>query len=335
MEIIISFFIFCLVLFLYLHIQYHLKTSSDLEIFVIDEPLSKDKFEEACDLRQPILFRNHGQSYNLLSFGALKKQFGSFDIKVRNTLEVTQDLYASLPLRAAQKLFEADKKSGFFSENNCDFIAETNLIKVMKSRDDYLRPYMVCNCIYDFIVGASGVETPLKYELNYRNYFVLTEGSAVIKIAPPSASQYIDIEKDYENFEFRTKDKVNNEKIKYLEMTLEPGRIFYLPAYWWYSIKLGPGAFISTFKYRTYMNNLAILPSLTLYALQNQNIRRGVNHKYKKENENATLQDQPTLVKLEDSQTLEDPQTLQAQPTSEKLEDPQTLEESHKEGQKE
>ena len=45
MKAIFGFFIFCLVLFLYLHIQFHLKTSDDLEMYEFDSE-SKDKFEE-------------------------------------------------------------------------------------------------------------------------------------------------------------------------------------------------------------------------------------------------------------------------------------------------
>jgi hypothetical protein len=55
MKIIIGFFIFCLVLFIYLHIQFHLKTGEDLEMYEIEQP-SKDKLEEICDLRQPAIF---------------------------------------------------------------------------------------------------------------------------------------------------------------------------------------------------------------------------------------------------------------------------------------
>ena len=55
MKIIIGVFIFCLVLFIYLHIQFHLKTGEDLEMYEIEQP-SKDKLEEICDLRQPVLF---------------------------------------------------------------------------------------------------------------------------------------------------------------------------------------------------------------------------------------------------------------------------------------
>ena len=55
MKIIFSMLIFCIVLFLYLHIFFHLKTSNDLEVYEIDQP-SKDKLEEICDLRQPVIF---------------------------------------------------------------------------------------------------------------------------------------------------------------------------------------------------------------------------------------------------------------------------------------
>ena len=51
----IALLIFCLVLFIYLHVYFHLKTSNDLEVYEIEQP-SKDKLEEICDLRQPVIF---------------------------------------------------------------------------------------------------------------------------------------------------------------------------------------------------------------------------------------------------------------------------------------
>jgi len=51
MKIIISFFIFCIVLFIYLHVHFQLRTSDDLEVYELDEA-SKNKLEEICDLRQ-------------------------------------------------------------------------------------------------------------------------------------------------------------------------------------------------------------------------------------------------------------------------------------------
>ena len=55
METIITCFIFCIVLFMYIHIFFHLNTSDDLEVYEIDQP-SKEKLEEICDIKQPVVF---------------------------------------------------------------------------------------------------------------------------------------------------------------------------------------------------------------------------------------------------------------------------------------
>ena len=54
----VAFFVFCVILFLYLHINYHLKCSNDLEVYTIERP-SKDKLEEICDLRQPVILNDN------------------------------------------------------------------------------------------------------------------------------------------------------------------------------------------------------------------------------------------------------------------------------------
>jgi hypothetical protein len=63
-------------------------------------------------------------------------------------------------------------------------------------------------------------------------------------------------------------------KIKTLEVELVPGKIAFIPAYWWYSIKYLDDATLCTFKYRTYMNTVSILPPLFLHFLQRQNVKR-------------------------------------------------------------
>ena len=55
MEMIIGFFVFCLVLFIYLHVMFQLRTSDDLEVYELDDA-SKDRMEEICDMRQPVIF---------------------------------------------------------------------------------------------------------------------------------------------------------------------------------------------------------------------------------------------------------------------------------------
>ncbi len=284
---IVGFFIFCLVLFIYLHIQFHLKTSNDLEMYEVDQP-SKDKLEEICDIRQPVLFDFDSQKIvETSSKSYISNNYHAFEVKIRNVKEEDPnvELYIPLPLHAATKLFDEDKNATYFSENNKEFLEETGVIKNLKYNDEFLRPYMVSNCNYDIMMGSNKTCTPFRYEINYRNFFLLTEGSAQIKIAPPHSTKYLYPIYDYENFEFRSpvnpwspqpKYSADFDKMKCLEFTLVPGKTLFIPAYWWYSIKFNSNTSISCFHYRTYMNNAAILPYIGMHALQIQNVKRNV-----------------------------------------------------------
>jgi hypothetical protein len=135
-------------------------------------------------------------------------------------------------------------------------------------------------------MGSEGCCTPFRYEINYRNFFLLTQGSAQIKLTPPQSTRYLYPNYDYENFEFRSpvnpwKPQPNYaadfDKLKCLEFTLLPGKTVFIPAFWWYSIKLGKNTSISCFRYRTYMNNIAISPYIAMYALQIQNVKRNTS----------------------------------------------------------
>ena len=285
MKLIFGVFIFCLVLFVYLHINFHLKKSNDLEMYEIDQA-SKDKLEEICDIRQPVLFDFDNQSItDTTNKKYILDNYNAFDVKIRNVADPGDDLYTLLPLHAASKLFDEDKTAVYLSENNSEFLQETGVDKSFRYNDAFLRPYMVSNCNYDVLLGSADVCTPFRYEINYRNFFLLTQGSAQIKMAPPHSIKYLYPNYDYENFEFSSpvnpwnvqpKYAADFNKIKCLEFTLMPGKTLFIPAYWWYSIKFAANTSISCFFYRTYMNNIAISPYIGLHALQIQNIKRNV-----------------------------------------------------------
>ena len=59
-----------------------------------------------------------------------------------------------------------------------------------------------------------------------------------------------------------------------MEVTLQEGDIIYIPAYWWYSIKFDNVGSLCEFKYRTYMNTLAISHHICLCFLQRSNVQR-------------------------------------------------------------
>ena len=290
MKTLFTILIFCIVLFIYLHINFHLRTSNDLEVYEIDQP-SKDKLEEICDLRQPVIF-----DYNVdgllqeCNIESIEKNYGAFDIKVRNVKEYddVSELYLPLTLNTGREIFRKDEEEKYLSENNQEFLEETSLIKHMRYNDNFLRPYSVSNCIYDILFSSKNTKTILKYELNYRNFLLVTQGSVKIKLIPPKSSRYLYTIKDYDNFEFlspvnpwdvQSQFKSDFDKLKTLEVTLNKGQIIFIPAYWWYSIWFEENTSLASFKYKTYMNNIAISNHLLVNMLQNQNVKREIAKK--------------------------------------------------------
>lgn len=285
MNIIFSILIFCIVLFIYLHVHFHLKTSDDLELYEIELP-SKTKLEEICDIRQPVVFNFENERIiETCQKKTIIDTYGAFDIKIRNIKDVTDDseMYIPLAFASALKVLKEDTNEKYISENNSDFLEETGLVKSFAYNDEFLRPPMVSNCLYDFSCASDHCKTPFRYEVNYRNYFLVSEGEVKIKLAPPKSIRYLYADKDYENFEFRSpinpwkvqeKYKPDFDKIKCLEVTVTKGKMIFIPAYWWYSMEFTSNTSLCSFKYRTYMNNIAILPQLFMRFLQRQNVKR-------------------------------------------------------------
>ena len=305
MQSVIALFIFCIVLFLYLHIYFHLRTSDDLEVYEIYQP-SKEKLEEICDLRQPVVFdydhASNDSNSNFMTdiaFDVIKHNYGAFDVKIKNMKDSSSESepYMPLTLNATHEIMKADTGSQFISEKNADFLDETGVVKQFHYNDDFLRPPLVSNCDYDYMFASEGAETVLQHSVRYRNYFFLISGRAKIILIPPKSSKYLYARTDYESFEFvspvspwnvQHMYKADYDKIKTLDVVLTPGKIIFIPAYWWYSIKFYDGATICAFKYRTYMNTVAILPHIFLHFLQRQNVKRSTVKRLDADNASTT-----------------------------------------------
>jgi len=303
-RILLILFIFCIVLFFYIHIQFHLKTSNDLEIFEIQET-SKENLEEIFDLKQPVIME-FSSDINHINKNYLLNNYSMFDIKIRKNDDEMEwlneisnkELYYTEKLRNAFDLFA--KNSNYYSEKNNDFLNETGIIKLFQQNDLLLRPPLVSNCNYDIIIASDNTRTPFRYEINYRNFFNVIEGTVKVILSPPKNNRYLYPIYDYENFEFASKinpwfpqDKYKNEfeKIKCLEIVLKKGQLLYIPPYWWYSFNLTNNTIIHTYKYRTLMNNITIIPEISMYTLQNQNIERKLTNEKDKSNNNTNNTD--------------------------------------------
>ena len=298
MKIFLTIIIFSIVLFLYIHMNFHLDTSNDLEVYTI-ENVSKDRLEEICNLKQPVLFEYKNQ--NLLeniNISKLEETYGAFDVKVRNIKDEDKDNETYLPLLLSEvvKIFQNKVNNKIIIENNEDFLEETGLLRVFRYNDSFLRPPLVSICKYDFMSGSEESYTPLRYNINHRNYFLVTSGKIKLKLVPPNNGRYLQKETDYDILEFSSpidpwnvqdEYKPEFDKVKVLNLDLSPGQIIQIPPYWWYSIKYEKVSSICAFKYRTYMSTVSILPKIMLGLLQQQNIKRVIANKINFEGVNA------------------------------------------------
>lgn len=283
MQILINFIIFIIVLFFYIHINFQLSTSDDLEIYEVDE-LTKERLEELCNIKQPLLFNYYSPDLdNNLNLSSLLENYKNFDINLRNIIDFSLDdnIFIPINLSDGYNLFSKDLSNTYISESNQDFINETTLHKKIISNDIFLRPYLCSNCQYDLIFGSENSYTPLRYSLNNRNYLYVIDGEIDIMLTIPNNYKYLEIIKDYANFEFRSKynpyynnKEKNLDKIKFLTVKMKKNDIIYIPFKWIYTFRINnPKTIICYMKYSVIMNTLAILPEIFLQFLQNKNIK--------------------------------------------------------------
>ena len=130
MRVIIGIFIFCIVLFIYIHVYYQLKTSNDKEIYILDKP-NKKRLEEVANIRQPFSFKYDTTPPTL--------EFPGEQLNIRTTDHPKEDeeMYLPLPFTEAKKLLS--KESKYITENNIDL----PIYNHVKEMDEYLRPSLL------------------------------------------------------------------------------------------------------------------------------------------------------------------------------------------------
>jgi hypothetical protein len=253
--------VICLVVILYLHVVFQLKTSNELEVYEIPMP-NKSELERVCNLKQPVVF-NYDEEVIMKCTPDTLKEHGVFDIMVYDTSYIG----TALPLEKALEVFKKEKAT----YNNSTFLKETTANQYFSLSDIILRPPLVSSINYDILFGSELYTTRLQNRSSCRNYFLVTQGSVTLKLAPPRNSAFLNEIKNYETQEWYSQvnpwiDK--EKKVKFMEITLSVGRLLFIPAYWWYSIRLEKDACVCMFHYKTVMNAIATLPDVGVGMLQ-------------------------------------------------------------------
>ena len=296
MDTLVTFFIFVVVLFMYIHIMSQFKRSEELEIYETDFTTGAH-LNDVCEIKQPVLFNIKHVTPTLFQdiTPQVIARFSSHDIKLKDTRDYykkdegapvsVDSIY--LPLNTTVKLLETDTESHLFSENNNDFLDESGLLKKIQHLDGILKPSMTLSSHCDLMFGSCNTVTPLRYHTDSRKFLCVTSGKIRVKMTPWKSSKYLHPYKDFENYEFRSmvhpicpdpEFASDFEKTNFIEFDVNEGYLLYVPAYWWYSIVYldDPSTFVCSVTYNTFTNHLSNLPDLSMYFLQQQNITKKV-----------------------------------------------------------
>lgn len=292
MDNIYTLLIFLIVLFFYFHITYQYKTSNSLEIYEIEDNVSKKRFEDILNMRQPVLFTFNNEYLFNISNTFLETNFLNNDIFIRNCNDI-DSFY--VPEKYSNFIKLSKSEVNYISEYNSESLINSSLIKYINQCDGNLRPYMMLNSNYDLITGNKNAYTPLKYEFYNRNFLLVLDGKVKIKCIPPMYTNDLKFDFDAEHLNyvsFENPWKSENTSIKYLDVEIAKGQIIYIPPYWSYSVFISENrSIVTSFKYGTYMSNISSLNVYLLSLLQKLNTKYKIaktfdnlKETYKKEN---------------------------------------------------
>jgi len=284
MDFFVTFFIFILVIFLYIHIVAQYKTSEDLEIYEMDYRNNR-QLQEICELKQPILFQAPPEM-DPIKLDEWRQRGAEYDVAMKSHADYYAECgegsacdYVLMSYSAFDSLVSTKIGGGaYFTEKNHDFIEDVGFYGEYRDIDTFLKPPYVAKTAYDFIGGSVGAVIPMRYHTDSHRYFYVTSGKIRVKMTPYKSRKYLHVIKDYDHYEFwcpinvwapQEKYKNDYEKLRFVEFDVVGGYILYVPAYWFYSFEIAdPDTQIMSVIYNSPVNLLAHVPDMVRYYMQ-------------------------------------------------------------------
>jgi hypothetical protein len=284
MEVLITIVVFIITLLVYVHITNQFKKSADMEVYEMDYK-NEEELQKVCELKQPFIFTITSNINKIITMEYLQHYEKEYvRVKDTNDYSGSQSIIGEtyIPFSSFYILMKTDTKSHYFIENNDEFMEETGLNAVIdKELNIFLNPKysIVVQRKYDICMGSKNVELPLRYHTNFRHFYMVLHGKIHIKMTPFKNSIHLDPVNDYniyENYSPKNIWKANIENVSFLEFDVLEGQIFYVPSYWWYSIKYSniEDTIICSCTYHSLTNIVAHSPELVKYYIHQQNLEK-------------------------------------------------------------
>ena len=274
MDFVLLTIIFAIVLFIYIHVHHNLKVSNDLELLELDSP-SKDRIEEVCSVKQPVLIKGLYTPLNdTLKLNSLVNEYSAFDVNLKDN---------KVPL---SNMIQHLTTSNVPSDSNQVFLEETDTKGHIRNNDLIWKPPLVAKCDYDLIFGVQQTSVLLQYSIANRTCLTTYDGPIRVKLTCPRSNKYLHQECDYLNnrylspvnvWEPQEQYKTDVLRTKFIDVVLAPGQTLVIPPYWWYTFTFTTSSTVSCFKYSTYMGLVSTLNYSAMALFQRMNSYRKSN----------------------------------------------------------
>jgi len=296
-----GFVVFMIVLFVYMHVMETYKTSEKIQLYEMDYT-DNPVLQSACNVKQPIVFEfRHvfAEFFYRQTPQIYLEQIGLIDVALKDTddywmrTDIESVDYVVISYKSMHSLIRSDARGHYISEGNCDFVADANLGNLYRRLDEYLKPAYACHTGYDIVFGSKLATFPMRYHTHDRIFLCVLSGKISVRMATWKSSvggggrgeppRFPTIIRDYENYEFRVRenpwkpegDVFTNFQTRYLDFTVLAGQILFIPAYWFYSIRLDEtDTILAEIKYNSPINMLANAWDIGKWYLQQKNIER-------------------------------------------------------------
>ena len=252
--------IFMILLFIYVHIRYHIRPGTDSIIYELNDP-SRELLHDTIHHKQPVKFTTSVGTDVGWDWGEL--------LKSNTTREVTigEDKMSV----SADKL--VDVSCNQLIQSNHQFINDIGLNDAFALSSHIFRPHMMTRVTYDLIGNHGGGDTSIHTipttSPAHITYLVGTSGSANIRLCSGKYTNRLCKNTSFSPLEshlsfWDNSGNLANEElfvqIETLDTILTPGNAIAIPAHWWYSMELSSQTNVAVFTYRSIMNEIACLP---------------------------------------------------------------------------
>jgi hypothetical protein len=283
--------VFLIVLFVYIHIRYHIVPGGDDLIYELTTP-SNQLLYETIYHKQPVKFTFDTPIPVDISWESILKRHPGVDISISIDGGPTSAL---IPARSVAAM-AMDRATDPATPNAIDgvgpptppiacdatdpatptmFVGNGAVMRDVGHSDEIqkfgraigLTPHLMTRMTYDLIGSQSmSVVSSPQSSTAHCTFLVCMTGNAVVRLCSGKYTNLIHPGTDspYSTVSFwdpSGKDIDIMTRIRTIDTTLHVGECLAIPAHWWYALDISPNANLLHVSYKTIMNEIATLPT--------------------------------------------------------------------------